>query len=116
MIAWLILMGMVGYGIRLARRSMRPGIGADHDVVAEAERLLEGRTSRVWLRPVVATAITWASVSALLTPVNTALAIWVGGAIIALGALATANAVPDPTKIDDAAFDLELRNLLEQYS
>ena len=115
MIPWLILMGMVWYGIRLFRRSVRPVIDADHDVVAEAERVLEGRPGRAWLRPVVATTTTWVLVSALLTPVDISLAIWVGGAIITVGALATVWSIPDPTKIDDAAFDLELQNLFEQY-
>ena len=115
MIPWLILTGMAWCGIRLFRRSVRPGINADHDVVAEAERALEGRASRAWLRPVVATTITWGLVSALLTPVDVSLAIWVGGAIITVGALATIWSIPDPTKIDDAAFDLEVQNLFEQY-
>ncbi len=113
---WLILTGMVWYGLHVFRKSMQPLISADHDVVGEAERLLQGRPGRLWLRPVVATAITWALISLVLTPVSITLAIWVGGIVIAGGAAATIRAIPDPTRIDDAAFDLELKNLFEQYS
>lgn len=116
MIPWLILMGVFGFGMVLLRTSVPSTISADHDVVGEAERLLGVSRGRDWLRPVVATTITWAAVSALLTPVSISLAIWVGGAVIAVGTLATIRAIPDPTKIDDATFELELQNLFEQHS
>jgi hypothetical protein len=117
MIAWLILAGMVSYSVHVFRKSVRPVINADHDVVGEAERLLRsGTPNRLWVRTVLATVITWGLISAVLTPVSVTLAIWVGGLVIAGGAAATIRAIPDPTKIDDAEFDLELRNMLDQYS
>jgi hypothetical protein len=116
MVPWLILIGMTWYGVYVFRRSLKRTIGSDHDVVGEAERLLKGNPSRVWIRPIVATAITWGLISVVLTPVSIALAIWTGGLVIAGGAAATIRAFPDPTKIDDAEFELELRNLFEQYS
>lgn len=117
MIPWLILMGLLWYGIRTFQRSVRPMISADHDVVAEAERLTGIRRARHrWVRPVLATTIAWGGLMATLTPVNPTLAVWVGGAVVMLGAVATALSVPDPTQIDDAEFDEALRNLLDQYS
>lgn len=116
MVLWLILGGFVWYGLRLFRGAVQPVIRADHDVVGEAERLLEGTVRHAWIRPVASTAITWAAVSALLTPIDIGLAIWVGGAVIAVGAMATFRSCPDPTRIDDEAFDRELRNLFEQHS
>ncbi len=114
MIPWMIMMGLLWYGMRMFRRSVQPIIRADHDVVAEAERLTGVRSSRYgWARPVIATSVAWAGLMATLTPVDPTLAVWVGGVVVALGACATALAIPDPTKIDDADFDAALRNLLD---
>ena len=117
MIPWLILMGLLWYGIRVFRSSVRPVIDIDHDIVAEAERLTGIRSSRHrWVKPAAATILAWGGLMATLTPVSPTLAVWVGGAVVALGTLATALAIPDPTKIDDADLDEALRNLLDNYS
>lgn len=117
MIPWIIMMGLLWYGVRMFRRSVQPIINPDHDIVAEAERLTGARSNRYgWARPMIATIVAWAALMATLTPVDPTLAVWVGGVVVALGALATALALPDPTKIDDADFDEALRNLLDQYS
>ncbi len=117
MISWMIMIGLLWYGMRMFRRSVTPIIRADHDIVAEAERLTGVRSNRYgWARPVLATSVAWAGLMATLTPVNPTLAVWVGGIVVALGAFATALALPDPTKIDDADFDAALRDLLDQSS
>jgi hypothetical protein len=106
------------YAYRLFRR----GIGESSDqavkrIVDEAERLTGYVTPRRrWLKPALATVLCWVGLMATLTPVSPSLAIWVGGAVIALGAMAVAKALPDPIRIDPDDLDRELIDLLEQHS
>jgi hypothetical protein len=117
MIPWLILVGLIWFGVHSFRKALPESIDTGHDVVAEAERLTGYRSHpRRWIRPVVATTIAWASLMATLTPIDPTLAVWVGGAVVMLGSLATGLSIGDPLKLDDATFDAELRNLLDQYS
>ena len=114
----LVLIGIATYAVISFRRAIAlvddsPGGRA----LAEAERIVGVRsaTSR-WIRPALATLIAWAGIMATLTPVNPAMAVWIGGLIIAVGCWAVIASIPNPIKIDDAEFDRELRDLLDQYS
>jgi len=113
---------ILALGSVLAYRMFRRGLGETTDqaarrLVVEAERLTGYvRPRRRWLRPGVATLLCWAGIMTTLTPVSPELAIWVGGAVIAVGALAVAKVLPDPVNIDPDDLDRELMELLEQQS
>jgi hypothetical protein len=74
------------------------------------------RADSQWIRPMLATVLAWSGITLTLTPVNPTMAVWVGGAVVAVGTAAILKSVHDPYRIDDAQFDRELRELLEQNS
>jgi hypothetical protein len=113
----LVLICLATYAALSFRRAIRSGEASSTALVAEAERITGYRPPKTrWVRPAVATVLAWAGIMVTLTPVSPTLAVWVGGAIVGVGVLAVVNTVPNPTKIDDAEFDRELRELLDQYS
>ena len=117
MLAWLFLFGLATFALMSFRRAIGTTVSNPRDIVAEAERLT-GYTppSRRWIRPTAASLVTWIATMVILTPVNPALAVWVGGVVVLGGALAVYLSMPNPLKIDAVEFDRELQDLLDQYS
>lgn len=74
------------------------------------------RAESQWVRPMVATVLAWSGITLTLTPVEPTMAVWVGGAVVAVGTAAVLKSIHNPYRIDDAQFDRELRELLEQNS
>ena len=112
----LVLICLATYAIISFRRALQP-TDASARVLAEAERITGFRRPRVrWVRPTLATAAAWAGIMVTLTPVDPTMAVWIGGAIVAVGTAAVIRSVPNPIKIDDDEFERELRDLLDQYS
>jgi hypothetical protein len=114
----LVLIALATYAVFSFRRAIAPvddSPGAR--ALADAERIVGVRSaSSRWIRPALAPVIAWAGIMATLTPVDPSMAVWIGGLIIAVGTWAVIASIPNPAKIDDAEFDRELRNLLDQYS
>jgi len=84
-------------------------------ILDEAERLTGYRKpNRRWIRPAIATVLAWSAVTALLTPVDPTMAVYVGGAMVFAGVAAVIRSVPDPTRIHPDDLDRALIELLEQ--
>lgn len=114
----LVLIGLATYAVVSFRRAIGP---ADESpggrALADAQRIIGSRDpSPRWVRPALATVIAWAGIMATLTPIDPSMAVWIGGLIVAVGTWAVIATIPNPTRIDDAQFDRELRDLLDQYS
>ncbi len=114
----LVLIALATYAVFSFRRAITPVDDSPAGrALADAERIVGTRSaSSRWIRPALATVIAWAGIMATLTPIDPTMAVWIGGGIIAVGTWAVIASIPNPTKIDDAEFDRELRNLLDQYS
>lgn len=76
-------------------------------------RPLTGSTPR-WVRTLAISAVVWVVVTGLATLHSSTLAIWLGGAVIAGGAVAVYRAIQMPYTFDDDAFDQALRDLLDR--
>jgi len=106
-------------GIAFALHAFRKALGetpehAARRLVRDAERLTGYRpTGTRWLRPALATAIAWAAMTTVLTPVDPTLAVWVGGAMVFTGTSAVIRTLPAPPHphLDD--LDRELLDLLD---
>ncbi len=91
------------------------GRWAEASVVAEAERVIGLRSrSRRWVRPAVLTVTTWLGVNLIFAASAPAVGVWVGGAVVAAGAVAILRAYPD--RIDPDLLDRELQDLLGRAS
>ena len=113
----LVLICLAAYAVMSFRRAIAVHDTPSARVLAEAKRIANSRSPRRrWLRPALATALAWAGIMVTLTPVNPTLAVWIGGAVVMLGAVAVMATLPNPMRIDDAEFEQELRDLLDQYS
>lgn len=75
-----------------------------------------GRTAPPrWVRTLIVSAGVWVAVTGLTTLLHSSkLAIWLGGVVIAGGAVAVYRAIQMPYKLDDEAFDKALRDLLDR--
>lgn len=113
----LVLICLAAYAVMSFRRAIAPHDTPSTRVLAEARRIANSHSPRRrWLRPAIATLLAWTGIMVTLTPVNPSLAVWIGGGVVMLGAVAVVATVPNPMKIDDAEFERELRDLLDQYS
>jgi hypothetical protein len=113
----LVLICLAAYAVMSFRRAIAVHDTPSTRVLAEARRIANsGSPRRRWLRPTVATVLGWSGIMVTLTPVNPTMAVWIGGGVVMLGTAAIVASVPNPMKIDDAEFERELRDLLDQYS
>lgn len=84
-------------------------------LVASVERMLGHRADRVhWGRIAVATVAAWSVAVTMLVGVSPSLAVWVGGAVVAAGAVVLVKVWGNPYRLDDHEFDRRLRELLDQ--
>jgi hypothetical protein len=116
MLAFIVLCGLAIYAFNSFRRAIGESPeAAARRVIAQAEALT-GYTHphKRWIRPAVATIACWVGIMVTMTPAGPAIAVWVGGAVIAVGAAAVFFTLPDPTRVDPDQLDLELRALLER--
>jgi hypothetical protein len=113
----LVLIGIATYAVISFRRAIAPVDDSRGPCARRsgAHHRCPRRHLR-WIRPALATVIAWAGIMATLTPVNPTMAVWIGGLIVAVGCWAVIANIPNPMKIDDAEFDRELRDLLDNYS
>jgi uncharacterized membrane protein len=84
-------------------------------LVASVERALGHRPDRThWGRIAVATFVGWCLAEMALVGVAPTLAVWVGGAVVTVGAVALVKVWGDPYRLDDHEFDRRLREMLDQ--
>jgi hypothetical protein len=110
-----IMIAAVACAYRVFRRAMGESIDqATRRIVRDAEKLAGYRRPALrWVRPALATAVAWAAMSFVLTPVHPTIAVWVGGAMVFVGTAAVVRAVPGPGRIHPDDLDRALIELLE---
>lgn len=95
-----------GFTVAARLRSRRQLMRAFRSVMSTRRRLV---------RRLAAVAAAWAGVTATVTPVSPALAVWAGGAVVATGAWLVLVTRP-ALVFDPVELDLELRALIDEHA